>query len=126
MATTALLLQVFGPSMSTAFRGERGIMSVREVVQQQFASAAKSRNSKLPALTDELRLTDSGLDSLSFAVIVAQLEDELGIDPFNEAVEVTFPVTFGDFVRCTRIAGLSAALTPLFEQRNRELASDCG
>jgi acyl carrier protein len=74
-------------------------MSVREVVQQRFASAAKSRSSKLPPLTDELRLTDSGLDSLSFAVIVAELEDELGFDPFNEEVEVTFPVTFGDFVR---------------------------
>jgi acyl carrier protein len=74
-------------------------MSVREVVQQRFASAAKSRNAKLPVLTDDLKLTDSGLDSLSFAVIVAQLEDELGFDPFNATVEVKFPVTFGDFVR---------------------------
>lgn len=74
-------------------------MSVREIVEQRFISAAKSRNSKLPPLTDELKLTDSGLDSLSFAVIVAELEHELGYDPFNEAVEVRFPVTFGDFVR---------------------------
>jgi acyl carrier protein len=74
-------------------------MSVREVVRQRFVSAAKSRNSKLPALTDDLKLTDSGLDSLSFAVIVAQLEDELGFDPFNDTAEVKFPVTFGDFVR---------------------------
>jgi acyl carrier protein len=75
------------------------IMSVREVVQQRFASAAKSRNRNLPPLTDELRLTDSGLDSLSFAVIVAELEDELGFDPFNQEADVPFPVTFGDFVR---------------------------
>jgi hypothetical protein len=74
-------------------------MSVREAVQQRFVSAAKSRNAKLPPLTDDLKLTDSGLDSLSFAVIVAQLEDELGFDPFNATVEVKFPVTFGDFVR---------------------------
>jgi acyl carrier protein len=72
-------------------------MSVREVVQKRFASAAKSR--KLPPLTDDLRLTDTGLDSLSFAVIVAQLEDDLGYDPFNQSAEVSFPVTFGDFVR---------------------------
>jgi acyl carrier protein len=74
-------------------------MSVREVVKQQFVSAAKSRKSKLPPLTEDLKLTDSGLDSLSFAVIVSQLEDELGFDPFNESDEVNFPVTFGDFVR---------------------------
>lgn len=74
-------------------------MSVREVIQQQFINAAKSRNAKIPALTDDLKLTDSGLDSLSFAVIVAELEDRLGVDPFNEAVQVSFPVTFGDFVR---------------------------
>jgi len=73
--------------------------SVREVIQQRFARIAQSRNSKLPPLVDDLRLMDSGLDSLSFAVIVAELEDELGLDPFNDAVEVTFPVTFGDFVR---------------------------
>jgi acyl carrier protein len=75
------------------------IMSVREVVQHRFLNAAKSRSAKLPPLTDELRLTDSGLDSLSFAVIVAELEDELGFDPFNQEVDVAFPVTFGDFVR---------------------------
>ena len=74
-------------------------MSIREVVQQRFASAAKSRKAKIPPLTDDLRLTDSGLDSLSFAVIVAELEDQLGFDPFNEEAEVKFPVTFGDFVR---------------------------
>jgi hypothetical protein len=40
---------------------------------------------------------ESGLDSLSFALIVARLEDKLGSDPFDTAE--SFPVTFGDFVR---------------------------
>jgi hypothetical protein len=43
-------------------------------------------------------LLGSGLDSLSFAIIVASLEDELGFDPFNTEV-VEFPITFGDFVK---------------------------
>jgi hypothetical protein len=30
---------------------------------------------------------------------VARLEDLLGIDPFNAADVLEFPVTFGDFVR---------------------------
>jgi acyl carrier protein len=74
------------------------VMSIRELIQQQFARTAKSRNRTLPPLTDNLRLADTGLDSLSFAVIVAQLEDVLLFDPFNDAI-VRFPATFGDFVR---------------------------
>jgi acyl carrier protein len=73
-------------------------MTTREAIERRFENAAQSRKSKLPALTDELKLTDSGLDSLSFAVIVAQLDEEFGFDPFDTEV-VVFPVTFGDFVR---------------------------
>ena len=43
-------------------------------------------------------LLDSGLDSLCFAIIVATLEDELGVDPFTTAEDVYFPVTLGDFI----------------------------
>jgi len=42
---------------------------------------------------------ESGLDSLSFALIVARLEDSLGFDPFDTDEEMKFPVTFGDFVK---------------------------
>jgi acyl carrier protein len=50
-------------------------------------------------LRDDLVLLDSGLDSLGFAVLVARLEDKLGVDPFTAAEEAVFPVTFGDFVK---------------------------
>jgi hypothetical protein len=40
---------------------------------------------------------NSGLDSLSLALIVARLEDSVGFDPF--ATIERFPVTFGDFVK---------------------------
>jgi hypothetical protein len=53
---------------------------------------------KLPALSDELVLLDSGLDSLCFAILVARLEDTLGLDPFTASDDVYFPVTLGDFV----------------------------
>ena len=39
------------------------------------------------------------VDSLGFAVLVARLEDRLGIDPFSAAEEAVFPVTLGDFVK---------------------------
>ena len=34
-------------------------------------------------LIDETILLDTGLDSLGFAVLVAQLDEELGFDPFT-------------------------------------------
>jgi hypothetical protein len=53
----------------------------------------------LAPLTDDVSLLESGLDSLCFAVVVARLEDVLGVDPFSEAEDARFPVTLGDFIR---------------------------
>lgn len=74
-------------------------MSVRSMVTSQFEQVAMEQSRKLARLSDDLRLLDSGLDSLSFALIVTRLEDALGFDPFDAADEIAFPVTFGDFVR---------------------------
>ena len=74
-------------------------MSVRSTIVEQFEEVAKEQKRELAPLSDELHLLDSGLDSLSFAIIVAQLEDVLGFDPFSEGEVVDFPLTFGDFVR---------------------------
>jgi acyl carrier protein len=74
-------------------------MSVRATVISQFEQVAAEQKRKLSRLSDDLKLLESGLDSLSFALIVARLEDSLGFDPFDVADDVKFPVTFGDFVR---------------------------
>lgn len=74
-------------------------MSVRSIVVSQFERVAVEQHRTLARLSDELRLLDSGLDSLSFALIAARLEDALGFDPFDVAEDIKFPVTFGDFVR---------------------------
>ncbi len=73
-------------------------MSVRSTVASQFEQVAVEQKRKLARLTDDLKLLDSGLDSLSFALIVLRLEEALGIDPFDVAGDISFPVTFGDFV----------------------------
>jgi acyl carrier protein len=78
---------------------EPGKMSVKATIASQFEQVAREQQRTLAPLSDEMRLVQSGLDSLSFAIIVARLEDSLGIDPFNAAEMVEFPVTFGDFVR---------------------------
>ncbi|MDR3506754.1 MAG: acyl carrier protein [Caulobacteraceae bacterium] len=71
---------------------------VRDAILRQFQEVAASQGKAIKPLTDDLVLLNSGLDSLCFAIIVAELEDTLGIDPFSSAEEVYFPVTFGDFI----------------------------
>jgi acyl carrier protein len=78
-------------------------MSIRSTVASQFEQVAREQSRKLARLSDELKLMDSGLDSLSFALIVMRLEEALGFDPFETAEEVRFPVTFGDFVKLYEI-----------------------
>ena len=60
---------------------------------------AREHGKILAPLKEDLVLADCGLDSLGFAVLVARLEDRLGIDPFSAAEEAVFPVTLGDFVK---------------------------
>jgi acyl carrier protein len=74
-------------------------MSVQETIKAQFEQVAIEQRRKLSRLVPELKLLDSGLDSLSFALIVAKLEDALGFDPFDATEEMKFPVTFSDFVK---------------------------
>ncbi len=74
-------------------------MTIRSTVLTQITQVAAEHDKKLAPLTDELPLLESGLDSLCLAVIVARLEDELGVDPFSTADDGAFPVTIGDFIK---------------------------
>jgi acyl carrier protein len=65
----------------------------------QMTQVAREHGKMLAPLRDDLVLLDSGLDSLGFAVLVARLEDTLGVDPFTTAEDAMFPLTFGDFVK---------------------------
>ena len=68
-------------------------MSVRNVVYEQIKSVAEQQKKVLPRLNDELGLMESGLDSLCIAVLVANLDDKLGLDPFGSSDDVEIPVT---------------------------------
>jgi hypothetical protein len=83
--------------------------AVRASVAACFEATAIDQERVLEPLTAQLALLDSGLDSLCFALIVAQLEDELGIDPFSELDDAFFPVTFGEFVQLYETAIRNAA-----------------
>jgi acyl carrier protein len=76
-----------------------GSMPVRSEITALFEQVADEQKKRLAPLTDDLVLLESGLDSLCFAIIVARLEDRLGLDPFSAAEGVEFPVTVGDFIK---------------------------
>ena len=74
-------------------------MQLRATIDEEFKTVAKEQKRDMAPLLDGLVLLDSGLDSLCFAIVVARLEDRLGVDPFAAENDAPFPVTFGDFVR---------------------------
>ena len=53
----------------------------------------------LPPVNDNLSLHETGFDSLGFAILVARLEDDLGVDPFTISDDAMFPLTIGDFIK---------------------------
>ncbi len=74
-------------------------MSVKLTIIEQMEQIAREHGKILPPLKEDLVLADCGLNSLGFAVLVARLEDTLGIDPFTAADDAVFPVTLGEFVK---------------------------
>ena len=65
----------------------------------QIQCVAGEHGIDLAPLTDDLVLTESGLDSMAIAVLVVRLEEELGLDPFADDNVFPHVVTFADFVR---------------------------
>jgi len=76
-------------------------MSIRAEVISQIQQIAEEMGitGTLPRLTDDTPLTESGLNSLAIAILVARLEDSLGVDPFSETSENLYPVNLGDFIQ---------------------------
>jgi acyl carrier protein len=60
-------------------------VSVRLTITTLIGEIAAEQKVNVAPLTDDLVLLDSGLDSLCFAILVARLEDKLGVDPFTAA-----------------------------------------
>jgi hypothetical protein len=75
----------------------RTFMPFRSETAALFAEVGQEQHKTLAPLSDDLGLFETGLGSMHFAIIVARLEDRLGVDLF--AANEDFPVTFGDLVR---------------------------
>ena len=70
---------------------------VRETILSEMMKIAADQTIPIVPLIDDLPLIDTGLDSLCFAILVARLEDDLGVDPFIE--DISYPVTIGDLIK---------------------------
>ena len=74
-------------------------MAIRDTILDLMVTIAQQQKKTLAPLSDDLALLDTGLDSLCIAILVAGLDDELGLDPLSAPGERRFPVTVGDFIR---------------------------
>lgn len=74
-------------------------MPMRDTILEMMTTIAQQQKKPLAPLHDDLALLGSGLDSLCIAILVAELDDEFGIDPLSSADEHSLPVTIGDFIR---------------------------
>jgi acyl carrier protein len=82
-------------------------MSIKAKIIAEIQHLAERENKGIPPLTEDLVLLDSGLDSLMIAIIVARLEETLGLDPFTDSDDIYYPVTLGDFIRAYEQANQS-------------------
>ena len=87
-------------------------MSIRSAVISQVQQIGIEAKKDLPPLKDDLALLDSGLDSLTIAIVVTRLEDTLGLDPFTESDDISYPVTLGDFIRFYENAAKLSGVAP--------------
>jgi acyl carrier protein len=75
-------------------------VSIKSTIVAEIERLAEVEGKTLPPLTDDLVLLElSGLDSLAIAILVARLEETLGLDPFTDSEDIFYPVTLGDFVK---------------------------
>jgi hypothetical protein len=81
-------------------------MLIRDEIVLAFRRIAEAQGQRLAPLTDELKLTECGLDSVGFVLVVATLEESVKIDPFDSEESVDFPVTLRDFIALYERYGL--------------------
>lgn len=83
-------------------------MTIRTTILEQMRAIAQQQHKTLKPLTDDVSLLESGLDSLCLAILVANLDDELDLDPFGSEEGVEIPATVGEFVRLYEAAAVRA------------------
>jgi acyl carrier protein len=85
-------------------------VELEPTILQALTQVAQIANCQLiDNINNDTVLLQSGLDSLGFAMLVAQLEEDLGMDPFSEMQIAVYPRTFGEFVQIYQQAAEQAS-----------------
>jgi hypothetical protein len=73
---------------------------MKKIILDKFNEALEQTNitKQYEQIDNNAVLLETGLDSLGFAILVALLEEELDLDPFQLMEEPVYPRTFGEFV----------------------------
>lgn len=82
---------------------------IRTTILDVIRQLAAEEEKPVAELKDELVLLESGMDSLMLAILVARLEETLGLDPFTTSESVFYPVTLGDFIKAYETATPSSS-----------------
>lgn len=84
--------------MSSNRESDKSIeLAIADVFKEVFLRETGGRGA--PILEENTVLLETGLDSLGFGVLIVELEDRLGFDPFSLSLEPYYPETFGELVR---------------------------
>jgi len=74
--------------------------NIKSSILEQVNSCLELKDlSKIKELPLKDNVFDCGLDSMDFAIIVTELEDVLGYDPFVLEEDPIYPETFNDFIQ---------------------------
>ena len=73
---------------------------MKKIILDKFNEALEQTNitKQYEQIDNNAVLLETGLDSLGFAILVALLEEELDLDPFQLMEDPVYPRTFGEFV----------------------------
>jgi acyl carrier protein len=74
-------------------------VEIRDQIDLTFVAVYEDQVGKAaPAMLPDTKLLETDLDSMGFAILVMELEDALGFDPFVESDDAYYPSTYGEFV----------------------------
>ena len=78
---------------------------LKKKIVERFCAVFEQMNptDEVPFLSNDTILLETGLSSLGFAILIADLEDELGIDPFTAMETAVYPQTFAELVAAYEI-----------------------
>ncbi|AGH45794.1 acyl carrier protein [Paraglaciecola psychrophila] len=75
------------------------MLNLEQQIKDAMQQVAELSDCQLvESINPDTLLLECGLDSLGYAMLVAQLEEDLGYDPFTELALDTYPSTFAEFL----------------------------